>query len=75
MFTTLCTCKGYQVKMEQYSNVTLLETNQSNACLQVLQGLTDELYGFIKSRKRSILVIYSYLKDSLFEAVKRNAKF
>ena len=40
-----------------------------------LQGLTDELYGFIKSRKRFILVIYSYLKDSSFEAVKRNAKF
>ena len=35
---------------------------------------TDEFYGFIKSRKRSIFVIDSYLKDSAFTAVKRDAK-
>ena len=35
--------------------------------------LTDEFYGFIKSRKRSIFVIDSYLKDSAF--TKRDAKF
>ena len=40
-----------------------------------LKGLTDEFYGFIKSRKRSIFAIDSYLKDSAFTAVKRNAKF
>ena len=28
------------------------------------KGLTNEFYGFIKSRKRSICVIDSYLKDS-----------
>ena len=39
------------------------------------KGLTDEFYGFIKSRKRSIFVIDSYLKDSAFTAVKRDAKF
>ena len=39
------------------------------------KGLTDEFYGFIKSRKRSIFVIDSYLKDSEFTAVKRDAKF
>ena len=39
------------------------------------KGLTDEFYGFIKSRKRSIFVIDSYLKDSDFTAVKRDAKF
>ena len=40
-----------------------------------LRGLTDEFYGFIKSRKRSIFAIDSYLKDSAFTAVKRDAKF
>ena len=39
------------------------------------KGLTDEFYGFIKSRKRSIFVIDSYLKDSAFTAVKRDANF
>ena len=38
------------------------------------KGLKDELYGFIKSRKHSIFVIDSYLKDSAFTAVKRDAK-
>ena len=33
---------------------------------------TDEFYAFIKSRKRSIFVIDSYLKDSVFTAVKRD---
>ena len=37
------------------------------------KGLTDEVYGFIKSRKRSIFVIDFYLKDSAFTAVKRDA--
>ena len=39
------------------------------------KGLTDEFYGFIKSRKRSIFVINSYLIDSAFTAVKRDKKF
>ena len=30
------------------------------------KGLTDEFYGFIKSRKRYIFVIDSYLNDSAF---------
>ena len=34
------------------------------------KGLTDETYGFIKSWKRSIFVIDSYLKDDAFTAVK-----
>ena len=33
------------------------------------KGLTGEFYGFIMSRKRSILVIDSYLNDSAFTAV------
>ena len=39
------------------------------------EGLTDEFYGFIKWRKRSIFVIDSYLNDSAFTAVKRVEKF
>ena len=34
------------------------------------KDLTDEFYGFIKSRKRSIFVIDTYSKDS---AVERDA--
>ena len=33
------------------------------------EGLTGEFYGFIKSRKRSIFVIDSYLNESVFKAV------
>ena len=40
-----------------------------------MKGLTDEFYGFIKSRKHSFCVIDFYLKDRRFTAVKRNAKF
>ena len=39
-----------------------------------LKGLTDELCGFKKSRK-PFFVIDSYLNDSAFTAVKRDAKF
>ena len=38
------------------------------------KGRTDEFYGFIKSRKRSIFVIDSYLDESAFTSVKMNAK-
>ena len=37
--------------------------------------MTDEFHGFMRSRKRSVFVIDSYLKDSAFTAVKRDAKF
>ena len=37
--------------------------------------LTDEFYGFIKPRKRSISVLDSYSNGSAFIAVKRVAKF
>ena len=39
------------------------------------KGLIDEFFGFIKSRKRSIFVIDSYLNDSTFTSVKRDVKF
>ena len=48
---------------------------QRNLSFGSVKGLTHECYGFIKSRKRSIFVIDSYLKDSAFTAVKRGAKF
>ena len=44
-------------------------------CERVQKGRTDECYGFIKSGKRSIFVISSYLNDNAFTAVKREAKF
>ena len=39
------------------------------------KGLIDEFFGIIKSRKRSIYMIDSYLNDSTFTAVKRDVKF
>ena len=39
------------------------------------KGLTDEFYGYKKSRKSSGFGINSYLKDGAFEAVKGDAKF
>ena len=44
-------------------------------CGKGLKGRTDEFYGFIESEKRSVFVIDSYLKDSAFTAVKKDAKF
>ena len=49
--------------------------NLSFGSVKEPKGLTDEFYGFIKSRKRSIFVIDSYLNDRAFTAVKRDAKF
>ena len=40
-----------------------------------LKGRTNDFYGFIKSGKRSIIVLDSYLNDNAFTAVKRDAKF
>ena len=39
------------------------------------KGGTDEFYGFLKSGKRCIFVIDSYLNDNAFTAVKKDAKF
>ena len=39
------------------------------------KGLTNKFYGFIKSRKPSIFVTDSHLKDDAFTAVKRDIKF
>ena len=42
---------------------------------QQCKGLTEEFYGFIKSRKRSIFVIDCHLNERPFTSVKRDAKF
>ena len=49
--------------------------NLSFGSLKGPTGLIDEFYGFIKSRKGFTFVIDSYLNDSAFTAVKRDAKF
>ena len=49
--------------------------NLSFGSVRGSKGLTNEFYGLKKSRKRSIFLIDSYLKDSAFTAVKRDAKF
>ena len=48
--------------------------NLSFGSVKGSKGLTDEFYGFIKSRKRFIFVIGSYSKDKAFTAVKRDEK-
>ena len=42
--------------------------------VQQCKGLTEEFYGFIKSRKRPIFVIGCHLNESAFTSVKRDAK-
>ena len=49
--------------------------NLSSGSVKGPKGLIDEFFGFIKSRKRSIYMIDSYLNDSTFTAVKRDVKF
>ena len=51
------------------------EGNLSFGSVKGPKGRADEFYGFIKSGKRSIFVIDSYLNDNAFTAVKRDAKF
>ena len=41
---------------------------------QQCKGVTEEFYGFIKLKKRSIFVIDSHLNESAFTSVKRDAK-
>ena len=42
--------------------------------LNKCKGLTEEFYGLIKSRKRSIFVIGCHVNESAFTSVKRDAK-
>ena len=65
--------------MKGYGIYSLKDTkgqgNLSFGSVKGPNGLTDEFYGFIRSRKRSIFVIDSYLNTRAFTAVKRDAKF
>ena len=75
--------KGYLFKLQVYERVGILLVEVYKrvgkfvtwVCERTQSGLRDTFYGFIKSRKRSISVIDSYLNDSAFTAVKREAKF
>ena len=75
--------KGYLFKLQVYERVGILLVEVFKrvgkfvtwVCERTQSGLRDTFYGFIKSRKRSISVIDSYLNDSAFTAVKRDAKF
>ena len=50
--------------------------NLSFGSVKGSRGLKDKFYGCIKSRKRSVFVIDSYLNDNAFTAVLiRDAKF
>ena len=51
-----------------------MEESLSFGSVKGPKGLTDDFMA-LKSRKRSSFVIDSYLKDSAFTAVKREAKF
>ena len=41
---------------------------------QQCKGLTEEFYGFMKSRKRTIFVMGCHLNESAFTSVKSDAK-
>ena len=44
-------------------------------CVKGPKGRTNDFCGFIKSGKRSIVVLDSYLNDNAFTVVKRDAEF
>ena len=58
-------------------NERLVELHESRIGKSVTQKSHKQMHFMAvkKSRKRSGFVIYSYLKDSAFTAVKRDAKF
>ena len=75
--------RGTFFRLQSYERAGILlveayksrQGNLSFGSVKGPKGLTDDFYGFIKSRKRFSFVIDSYLKDSAFTAVKRDAKF
>ena len=66
--------KGTPFRLKVYVDVYRRVGNLSFGSVKAPKGLTDEFYGFKKSRKRSVFVIDSYLKDSTFTAVTRDAR-
>ena len=73
--------RGTLFRLKVYERVGILLVdvyirvgNLSFGSVKAPKGLTDEFYGFKKSRKRSVFVIDSYLKDSTSTAVTRDAR-
>ena len=73
--------RGTLFRLKVYERVGILLVdvyirvgNLSFGSVKAPKGLTDEFCGFKKSRKRSVLVIDSYLKDSTSTAVTRDAR-
>ena len=73
--------RGTLFRLKVYERVGILLVdvyirvgNLSFGSVKALKGLTDEFYGFKKSRKCSLFVIDSYLKDSTSTAVTRDAR-
>ena len=73
--------RGTLFRLKVYERVGILLVdvykrvgNLSFGSVKAPKGLTDEFCGFKKLRKRSIFVIGSYLKDSTFTAVTRDAR-
>ena len=69
----------FRLKVYEREGILLVDVykrvgNLSFGSVKAPKGLTDEFYGFKKSRKRSIFVIDSYLKASTFTAVTRDAR-
>ena len=73
--------RGILFRLKVYERVGILLVdvyirvgNLSFGSVKAPKGLTDEFYGFKKSRKCSLFVIDSYLKDSTSTAVTRDAR-
>ena len=69
----------FRLKVYERVGVLLVDVykrvgNLSFGSVKAPKGLTDEFYGIKKSIKCSIFVIDSYLKDSTFTAVTRDAR-
>ena len=66
----------FRLQVYERVEILLVEVYVICVCERAKQckGLTEEFYGFIKSRKRSIFVIDSHLNESAFTSVKRDAK-
>ena len=69
----------FRLQVNERGGISLVEEYKRGGksviwvCERTPKGVTDEFYGFIKSRKRR--VIDCYLNDSAFTAIKGDAKF
>ena len=65
--------RGTFSRLQVYERVANLLVEVCERVGKSVKGLTDAFYGFIKSRKASIFVTDSYLNDSEFKGVQRDA--